>query len=229
MITAFLAVLAAQIPVQDHPGGAYLLYRVLPDGTAEVALSGDGESPSTVFVPFPLEFNPAKAGAFFTPEGSLLTVYSQAPFSSATVSTVYRADGWELVPVESGRDDPYRDDFDEVSALLDQGRLDDAADRVDLIMYPMEMPEGRELCFRFMEAALRCSLAGAGGECFQAADRAAMILLGIPAHQLLLSGDDAPPGCMSPEDYRRALEAYAAAMEEAGNRELSRRILENAP
>jgi len=117
----------------------------------------------------------------------------------------------------------------EVSALPDRGRLDDAADRVGLIMYPMEMPKGRELCFRFMEAALRCSLAGAGGECFQAADRAAAILLGIPARRLPLSGDDAPPGCMGPEGCRRALEVYAAAMEEAGDGEFSGRLPESAP
>ncbi len=223
MLVLFL--LSQLIPVYDYPeGDAYLLYRMLPDGTATVALSLDGEEPITGFVPYPNPFNPAKTDAFYRPGESSIEIASQLPFSAAYSTAVYSVTGQGLLLIDSGMNDPYAAEFLEVMELLGQGRLADAASAVDMIMYPQAMPNGRELCLHFLDAAFRCARSGGGVECFHAADQASLILLGRQAHEILAAGEPIPQGCMSATEYNAALEAYAKALEAVGNTSMARSV-----
>lgn len=218
MFLAALCVVAAAVPVIDHPDGeAFLLFELLPDGTALLALSPDGEVAVTGFAQFPYGFNPAKSSAVFLPEESAIEVTSQFPFSSVYVTASYAVSGTVLTLVGSSVVDPYPGQYDEIVSLLDLGDLEGAAAASEEIMYPGAMPNGRELCLRFLDAAFRCARSGGGVECFQAVDRASIGLLGRPAHQILGPGDPIPGACITAREYNDALEAYAAALEQAGN------------
>lgn len=224
MLLLILAAYSGFVPLYGYDGEAFLAYDLLPDGSAEVALSLDGESVVTGFAPFPGLFNPAKTDARFVQEGSRIEVASQAPYTSAYASAVYLLSGDSLTLLESGAGDPYADDYDRVMELLEEDDLSGAASVVSGIMYPQAMPDGRELCLRFLEAAFRCARAGGGIECFEAADEASNILLGRRIHEMLEPGEDIPGACISREDYDAALEAYASALEAAGNKELAARV-----
>lgn len=220
-----LMLLSQIVPVYDYPEGeAYLLYRLLPDGTALVALSLDGEEPFTGYVPYPSPFNPGKTDVFYRPGDSSIEVASQLPYSAVYSTAVYSLTDQGLLLLDSGMNDPYAWEFQEVMELLGQGRLSEAASAVDMIMYPQAMPNGRELCVYFLDAAFRCARSGGGVECFHAADEASQILLGRSVHEIVQPGESLPEGCMSRSDYNGALEAYARALEAAGNTSMAGRV-----
>ncbi len=226
MMLLILVAYTGFIPLHEYEVEAFLAYDLLPDGSAVVALSLDGESVVTGFAPFPGPFNPAKTDAFFKPEGSIIEVASQAPYTAVYASATYLLSDGTLTLLDSGVSDPYAADYDRVMDLLAQGRLAEASSVVDGIMYPHAMPNGRELCLHFLEAAFRCARAGGGTECFAAADQASLILLGRGVHEMLEPGEDIPAGCISREDYNAALEAYASALDAAGNGVMAGRVRE---
>lgn len=226
MLYLILAAWSGFIPVYEYDGEAFLAYDMLPDGSAMVALSLDGESVVTGFAPFPGLFNPAKTDALFKPAESTIEVASQAPYTAVYSMSTYLLSEGMLTLLESGVEDPYAADYDRTMDLLAQGRLAEASSMVEMIMYPQAMPNGRELCLHFLEAAFRCARAGGGIECFEAADRASLILLGRQAHEMLEPGEDIPSGCISRKDYNAALEAYASALDAAGNAVLAGRVRE---
>lgn len=229
MILLILALQAMtlHIPVYDYPGGeAILLYRQIPGGGFMVALSTDGETPSTGYADYPLSFNPAKTDAFYLPGDNILEVFSQMPYSAMYTTAVYRHDGETLTLLDSGTGNPYESAMEEITGALSEGRLEEAAMMVDGIMYPHAMPGATELCLRFLEAAARCAASGGGISCFQTAEEASMILLGRPVHGIVQMGETFPRGCISPAEYNNALEAYARALEAAGNSPLARTVRE---
>jgi len=224
MLLLILAAYSGFIPVYEYDGDAWLVYDLLSDGSAVVALSLDGETAVTGFAPFPGLFNPAKTDAVFKPAGSTIEVASQAPYTAVYSSSTYLLSGGTLTLLESGVEDPYTADYERVMDLLSQGRLAEASSTVEMIMYPQSMPNGRQLCLHFLEAAFRCARAGGGVECFEAVDQASLVLLGRQAHEMLDPGEDIPSGCISRTDYNAALEAYASALEEAGNSVMAGRV-----
>lgn len=226
MLLLILAAYSGFVPLYEYDGEAYLAYDLLADGSALLALSLDGESVVTGFAPFPGPFNPAKTDAFFNRGDSTIEVASQAPYSAVYASATYLLSDLTLTLLDSGAEDPYAADFQRAMELLAQGRLAEASLLVEGIMYPHAMPNGRELCFHFLEAAFRCARAGGGTECFEAADQASLILLGRQAHELLEPGEAIPSGCISREDYNAALDAYASALEAAGNTVMAGRVRE---
>jgi hypothetical protein len=226
MLYLILAAWSGFIPVYEYDGEAFLAYDMLPDGSAIVALSLDGESVVTGFAPFPGLFNPAKTDALFKPAQSTIEVASQAPYTAVYSMSTYLLSEGTLTLLESGVEDPYTDDYRDAVKLLAKGRLEEASSLVEGIMYPQAMPNGRELCLHFLEAAFRCARAGRGIECFEAANQASLVLLGRQAHELIGPGEEIPPGCISGEEYNAALEAYASALEEAGNTVMASRVRE---
>jgi hypothetical protein len=226
MLILALAAYSGFFPLYEYDGEAFLAYDLLPDGSAVVALSLDGESVETGFAPFPGQFNPAKTDAFFKPAESTIEVASQAPYTAVYASATYLLSGGTLTLLDSGVSDPYGADYDSAMDLLAAGRLSDAAFVVDGIMYPQAMPNGRELCLHFLEAAFRCAREGGGLSCFEAADQVSLILQGRPVHELLEHWDDVPGGCMSRKEFNAALEAYASALEAAGNTGMAARVRE---
>lgn len=226
-IAAILLSSPVPVPVFGFSEGvAYLLYIEQSDGTVMLALSLDGDSPVTGYAPFPHRFNPAKTEALFLPGENTLEVVSQMPYSAVYSMATYRYVGESLLLVDSGAYDPYGDDFEEIAGYLARGMLDEALTLVDQMMYPQSMPNGSELCLMFLDAAFRCARSGGGIRCYQAADQAAMILMGRQAHEIIGPGETLPSGCVSPEDYNAALDAYAAALEAAGNSVLARSVRE---
>lgn len=214
------------VSLYEYDGDAFLAYDLLPDGSAVLALSLDGESVVTGFAPFPGPFNPAKTGAYFRPEESIIDVASQAPYTAFYASATYLLSEGTLTLLCSGVADPYGADYDRAMDLLAQGRLAEASSLVEGIMYPQAMPNGRQLCLHFLETAFRCTRAGGGTECFDAVDQASLILLGRQAHEILEPGEDIPAGCISREEYNAALEAYASALDAAGNTVMAGRVRE---
>lgn len=155
--------------IEDIPPG------ILPEdiATVELLIKGDprngcyllavGIADSRVYlgtVPFEMYLNPAKTYGFFSPDDSLLIVFSEYPSMTRTNSASYRwdEDQERLEAVGTWHSDWSGALLQSADSLLEIGEIRQATDSIEAMFYPYSYYDRSELSCRFLRAAHRASL-----------------------------------------------------------------------
>lgn len=175
-----LLLLTAGLMIDGLPGGE-LLWREVGSMEYEIAVSYDGGDYVSLWVLYPLNFNPVKTICYYIPEDSTIKVVSQQPYSAECTRAWFLINSDRNITLsDEGGGGYYRDVFAEVERLFQEDDYTGAFSAANEVMYPRAMPDAEELCVLFVVKAADIGTL----EFFEMADDISFQYLGVRVYQI---------------------------------------------
>jgi len=139
------------LPYEDENGNIYI-YLIGEKG-------GKGESEwnlyDLVLIKFTGYYNPPKSDVYYNESDGLIYITSQMPFSAYYYGAKYQwnKDSAKLTLIKVWEDDPSARALEEVNALLEDGKISEAGDKLMSIFYPGHYYNDYEMTCKFLRSA----------------------------------------------------------------------------
>jgi hypothetical protein len=182
-----VTLLIAQVLCIDGLPGGELLYREILPEEYEIAVSSNEGNSISPWVPYPLDFNPAKTNSCFNSVDMTLEVVSQRPFSANYTYAWYQIDEeGNLALFNEGEGGYYDEVTQRVHELLDADDFEGAVLEAGSVMYPGSMPEPESLCADLVIAAAEMGSI----EAFQQAQEVCLLLCNCELYNLAVYSEE---------------------------------------